>query len=49
LISYYVPQAAVRWRKAFDFVGAAEEAVIRQFFIQMIDHLSQLLREERGA
>jgi MarR family transcriptional regulator, organic hydroperoxide resistance regulator len=49
LISYYVPQAAVRWRKAFDFVGEADEAVIRQFFIQMIDHLSQLLREERGA
>jgi MarR family transcriptional regulator, organic hydroperoxide resistance regulator len=49
LISYYVPQAAVRWRKAFDFVDEGDEAVIRGFFIQLIDHLSQLLREERGA
>lgn len=49
LISYYVPQAAARWRKAFDFVDEADEAVVRRFFIQMIDHLSQLLREERGA
>ena len=49
LISYYVPQAAARWRKAFDFVDEADEAVVRGFFIQMIDHLSQLLREERGA
>jgi DNA-binding MarR family transcriptional regulator len=49
LISYYVPQAAMRWRKAFDFVGEGDEAVIRGFFIQLIDHLSQLLREERGA
>ncbi len=49
LISYYVPQAAARWRKAFDFVDEADEAVIRGFFIQLIDHLSQLLREERGA
>ena len=48
LMSYYVPQAATRWRKAFDFVDEADEAVLRQFFIQMIDHLSQLMREERG-
>lgn len=48
LMSYYVPQAAARWRKAFDFVDAADEAVLRQFFTQMIDHLSQLMREERG-
>jgi len=48
LMSYYVPQAAARWRKAFDFVDEADEAVLRQFFIQMIDHLSQLMREERG-
>jgi DNA-binding MarR family transcriptional regulator len=47
LISYYVPQAAGRWRKAFDFVDEADEAVIRQFLIQMIDRLSQLMREER--
>jgi DNA-binding MarR family transcriptional regulator len=49
LISYYVPQAAARWRKAFDFVDEADEGVIRGFFIQMMDHLSQLMREERGA
>jgi DNA-binding MarR family transcriptional regulator len=49
LISYFVPQAAARWRKAFDFVDVADEAVVRGFLIQMIDHLSQLLREERGA
>ena len=49
LISYYVPQAAARWRKAFDFVDEGDEAVVRGFFIQLIDHLSQLLREERGA
>jgi MarR family transcriptional regulator, organic hydroperoxide resistance regulator len=49
LMSYYVPQAAARWRKAFDFVNEPDEAVIRQFFIQMIEHLSQLMREERGA
>lgn len=49
LISYYVPQAAARWRKAFDFVDEADEAVIRRFFVELIDHLSQLLREERGA
>jgi DNA-binding MarR family transcriptional regulator len=48
LISYYVPQAAARWRKAFDFVDEADEAVVRRFFTQLIDHLSQLTREERG-
>ena len=46
LISYYVPQAAARWRKAFDFVDSADEAVVRGFFIQM-HHLSQLC--ERNA
>jgi DNA-binding MarR family transcriptional regulator len=49
LISYFVPQAAARWRKAFDFVDEADEAVVRGFLIQLIDQLSQLLREERGA
>jgi MarR family transcriptional regulator, organic hydroperoxide resistance regulator len=48
LMSYYVPQAATQWSKAFDFVDEADEAVVRQFFIQMIDHLGQLMREERG-
>jgi DNA-binding MarR family transcriptional regulator len=48
LITYYVPQAATRMRKAFDFVDGDDEAVVRRFFVQMIDHLSQLMREERG-
>ena len=49
VITYYVSQAAAWWRKAFDFVDSDDEAVVRKFFIQMIDHLSQLMREERGA
>ena len=49
VITYYVSQAAARWRKAFDFVDSDDEAVVRRFFIQMIGHLSQLVREERGA
>ena len=49
VITYYVSQAAVRWRKAFDFVDSDDEAVVRRFFIQMINHLSQLIDEERGA
>jgi DNA-binding MarR family transcriptional regulator len=48
LISYYVPQAAAAWRKAFDFVDSDDEAVVRRFFIQTIDHLRQLIDEERG-
>ena len=49
VITYYVSQAAARWRKAFDFVDSDDEAVVRKFFIQMIDHLGRLTREERGA
>lgn len=49
VITYYVSQAADRWRKAFDFVDSADEAVVRRFFNQMIEHLSQLMREERGS
>ncbi len=49
VITYYVSQASARWRKAFDFVSGDDEAVVRKFFTQMIDHLSQLIREERGA
>lgn len=48
LINQYVTDAAAQWRKAFDFVDAADEAVVRRFFIQLIDHLSELTREERG-
>ena len=47
VITYYVAQAAPRWRKAFDFVDKEDEAVVRRFFVQMIDHLGQLMREER--
>ena len=49
VITYYVSQAAGRWRKAFDFVDSGDEAVVRRFFTQMIDHLSQLIDEERGS
>jgi DNA-binding MarR family transcriptional regulator len=49
VITYYVSRAATWWRKAFDFVDSDDEAVVRRFFIQMINHLSQLMREERGA
>jgi DNA-binding MarR family transcriptional regulator len=49
VITYYVSQASVSWRKAFDFVDTDDEAVVRRFFIQMIDHLSKLTGEERGA
>ena len=47
VITYYVSQAAPRWRKAFDFVDKEDEAVVRRFFVQMIGHLGQLMREER--
>jgi DNA-binding MarR family transcriptional regulator len=49
VITYYVSQAATSWRKAFDFVDSADEAVVRRFFSQMIDHFTQLMREERGS
>ena len=49
VITYYVSQAAAWWHKAFDFVDSDDEAVVRRFFIQMIDHLSHLIDEERGA
>lgn len=48
VITYYVTQAAPRWRKAFDFVARDDEAVVRRFFVQMIGHLGRLMREERG-
>jgi DNA-binding MarR family transcriptional regulator len=49
LITYYVSQAMSWWGKAFDFVDPDDEAVVRRFFVQMIDHFSKLIREERGA
>jgi DNA-binding MarR family transcriptional regulator len=49
VITYYVSQAAAWWGKAFDFVNSDDEAVVRRFFGQLIDHLSKLIAEERGA
>jgi DNA-binding MarR family transcriptional regulator len=49
VITYYVSRAAPRWRDAFSFVSGDDEAVVRRFFLQMIDHLSKLIAEERGA
>jgi DNA-binding MarR family transcriptional regulator len=49
LITCYVSQAAAWWRNAFDFVSSEDEAVVRRFFVQMIDHLSKLTAQERGA
>jgi hypothetical protein len=43
-----VTQAAPMWRKAFAFVDAADEPVVRRFFAEMIGHLGQLIDEERG-
>jgi DNA-binding MarR family transcriptional regulator len=48
VVTYYVSQAAPMWRKAFAFVDAADEAVVRRFFAEMIGHLGQLIDEERG-
>jgi len=47
VVTYYVSQAAPKWRKALDFVDEQDEAVVRRFFVQMINHLGQLVREER--
>ena len=47
VVPYYVSQAAPKWRNALDFVDKEEEAVVRKFFVQMIGHLGQLLRQER--
>ena len=47
VITYYVSQAAPRWRKAFDFATEDDEAVVRRFFVEMIGHLGRLMREER--
>src|SRR5215469_15634479 len=47
VVTYYVTQAAPKWQQAFDFVDKEEEAVVRKFFVQMIGHLGQLLREDR--
>lgn len=48
VVTYYVTQAAPLWRKAFDFVDAGDEAVVRRFLTEMIGHFGQLIDEERG-
>jgi DNA-binding MarR family transcriptional regulator len=48
VVTYYVTQAAPKWRKALDFVDENDEVVVRRFFVQMIGHLGQLVREERS-
>jgi DNA-binding MarR family transcriptional regulator len=48
VVTYYVSQAAPMWRKAFDFVDAGDEAVVRRFLSDMIGHFGRLTDEERG-
>jgi DNA-binding MarR family transcriptional regulator len=45
VVAYYVTQAAPKWRKAFDFIDPDDDAVVRRFFVQLIDHLGRLTRE----
>jgi DNA-binding MarR family transcriptional regulator len=49
VITYYNSHAAAWWRKAFEFLGSDDEAVVRRFFIQMIDNLSKLMAEGRDV
>jgi DNA-binding MarR family transcriptional regulator len=49
VVTYYVTRAAPSMRRAFDFVDPADEAVVRAFFTQLISHLSELMRQERGT
>jgi DNA-binding MarR family transcriptional regulator len=45
VVTYYIAQAAPKWRKAFDFVDPDDETAVRRFFVQLIGHLGQLTRE----
>jgi DNA-binding MarR family transcriptional regulator len=47
VVAYYVSQAAPKWRTALGFVDKDDEVVVRRFFVQMINHLGKLVREER--
>jgi DNA-binding MarR family transcriptional regulator len=47
VVTYYVGQAAPKWRQALGFVDKDDEVVVRRFFVQMINHLGKLVREER--
>jgi hypothetical protein len=44
----YHSAAGPHWRAAFGFVSPDDEPVIRKFFIDMIEHFSELIRKERG-
>jgi DNA-binding MarR family transcriptional regulator len=44
----YTDSAGPKWQHAFDFLEAADEPVVRKFFLQMIEQFSKLVREERG-
>jgi DNA-binding MarR family transcriptional regulator len=44
----YLTLAGPHWRTAFDFVSPDDEPVIRNFFVDMIGHFSELTRKERG-
>src|ERR1700691_2459701 len=44
----YADSAGPKWQHAFDFLDAADEPVVRNFFLQMIEQFSNLVREERG-
>jgi DNA-binding MarR family transcriptional regulator len=44
----YYSAAGPQWREAFGFVNPDDEPVIRKFFIDMIEHFSELIRKERG-
>jgi DNA-binding MarR family transcriptional regulator len=44
----YHSAAGPHWQAAFGFVSPADEPVVRRFFIDMIEHFSELIRKERG-
>jgi DNA-binding MarR family transcriptional regulator len=44
----YYEVAGPAWRDAFDFVGQADEPVVRKFFTGMIEQFTELTRKERN-
>jgi DNA-binding MarR family transcriptional regulator len=49
IVEDYYALAGPQWRDAFDFVDPADEPVIRNFFVDMIEQFSELIRKERGT
>jgi MarR family transcriptional regulator, organic hydroperoxide resistance regulator len=41
---HYTTSAGPRWREAFGFVDPADEPVIRAFFVELIQRLSELIK-----